>query len=96
MKNITLVVLVLLLLVVGGLVVLNKDRFKGPLQTEENKTTQTVLYGTPSPTQVTPTPSTSTSVDLNTEINNLDKTLNDVDPNDLNGSDLSNTAVGAQ
>lgn len=92
MKNTVLIVLVFLLLIVGGLVVLNKDRFKTPLQMEENKTTQTAVV---SPTPLV-TPSPSGSVDVNIEVNYLDKTLNSVNPNDLNGSDLSNTAVGAQ
>lgn len=96
MKNVTLIILVFLLLVVGALVVLNKDRFKTQLQQEENKTTQTEIVTTPTPSQA-PTPSTTSgSVDVDTEIKNIDKTLNSVDPSSLDGSDLSNSSVGAQ
>lgn len=95
MKNITLLILVVLLLVVGGLVVLNKDRFKTPLQSVDNKTTQEATATNPTPV-VTPIPTITGTVDINAEVNNLDKTLNKVNPNDLNGSDLSNTSVGAQ
>ncbi|EKD79714.1 MAG: hypothetical protein ACD_40C00332G0002 [uncultured bacterium] len=89
-KNISLAILGIMLALVTGLIYFNKDRFKSPLQYVDNKTSRSII--TPS---ITPSPTTTTKPsDLDQEIKDLDTNLNQVNPDELTGSDLNDSTLG--